>query len=168
MLKSLSHTADCLGFVNRIFRHSKKIFLFYHPVPAMCWRPKLEFDFRVPQWVYRLTKDIHGQRHTPTSSVQTDGSCLPIQMNGSVNSPHFLGQNHQDWNIFYWLSCGTEHPISLTFPVMRKWWKMIFHIKISAFLRMRATIVTSADMSRLGYIIKAWLTGAISLSLPSN
>lgn len=142
---------------------------------TMCfWKAELEIDFRVSCYLLGPTvsvsahEGIHGPPHADTSSVQTDRSCLPIPTNASVNSSHFLGQNHQDLNILRWLPCGTEHPISLTFPVIRKWWKIIFHIKAPVFLRTRATMATLAETASLGCIIKAWILRAFSLSLPSN
>ena len=103
------------------------MFLFYCPVLAMSfWKDELKFDFRVSSYLLGLTvstlphEGTHGQPHAHTSSAQTDGSCLPIPMNASVNSAHFLGQNHQDLNILRQMTCETGHLISLTFPVIRK------------------------------------------------
>ena len=152
-----------------------RMLLFHCPVLATYfWKAELEFDFRVSSCLLGLTVSVlthegtHGQRHAHISSAQTDGSCLPIPMNASVNSAHFLGQNHQDLNILWRVPCGTEHPIFVTFPVIRKWWKILFHIKTFAFLRTRATMATLAQTASLGWIIKTCIIRAFSLSLPSN
>lgn len=148
---SLSPRAECMGLWTG-FADMQNLFVLPSSsshVRGLSWRltSGSHAAFWGTEWMCQSTKGSHDPRHAHSSSVQTDGSCLPISMNASVNSPHFLGQNDQDWNIFHWWLGGTEHPISLTFPVRRKWWEINLHIKMSAFLRMKTTTATLAETS---------------------
>jgi hypothetical protein len=127
--------------------------LFHHCGLVVCWKVSLKFDFSLyflGPAVRVMTHIEHQRSLAPSYLICSDRQVLlPIPINSSANSPHFLGQNHQNLNIFRWLLCGTEHPISLTFSVKKKWWKTIFPIKMHALLRMGATTAAFTETSWL-------------------
>lgn len=170
--KSLSYTAECMG-QNRTFRRSE---CFYFTVQ---FRPRVlegwaEFDFRVSSCLWGSQWVVRSRRYPwPTSMLISHrlrqmGPVCQFQWMPQL-SDSFSRAKSSDLNILRRVPCGTEHSIFVTFPVIRKWWKILFHIKNVCFSEVsRATMATLAETASLGCIIKTCIIRAFSLSLPSN